>query len=279
MEAAICSIFAFGIFGGFGFLIYLLILVVKRSGRLNQSFRAAAVTMKGNFVQGGVWKRPRISLRYGNTAARLRILKKAGGDETELTVNWPAGKQRFEMHSRVEGMTFRRADWTQVDFGHESLDMALVLKAENPQGFSRLLSDGVKWQLERLLTFLPHQRFYCGCLRRELVLRKTGLIKNNAELVQFVRFGLELYDQFQLTQVDGIDFVESQEATLLDQIHCPVCGEPIESRLVICVDCKTPHHQECWEYNGRCATFACGQEVFSKPAVARPIEDPRGKGS
>ena len=269
----ICTAFVFVLFGFVGVLIYLFALALNRTGRLNQAFRHAAVTMKGHFVPGGVWKKPRATMRYGSTAARLRVVRFAGSECTELTINWPTAPLRFEILSRRDEGHFIKKDWATLELGEPRLEQELHLRTEKPQGMNVLLSDGVKWQLERLLLFLPHQKLYCGSLRRELVLRKSGVIKNGQELVQLIRFGLELYDQLQLTQVDGIDFVESAEATLLEQIDCPICGDPIESQLVTCVSCKTPHHRDCWDYNGRCATFACGQEVFATPAVAHPIND------
>lgn len=273
LSGVVCSAFALVVLGGMGALVYLFALAMNRTGRLNQAFRLATVAMNGHFVPGGVWKKPRATMRYGSTAARLRIVRFAGNDCTELTINWPNAALRFEILSRRDEEHFRKKDWTSLEFGEQRLDENLYLRAEKPEAMKVLLSDGVKWQIERLLLFLPHQNLYCGSLRRELVLRKSGVIKNGQELVQLIRFGLELYDQLQLTQVDGIDFVESAEATLLEQIDCPICGEPIESQLVTCVSCKTPHHRDCWEYNGRCATFACGQEVFATPAVAHPVQD------
>ena len=269
----ICGAFALGLLGFIGFLVYMLALAMSRTGRLNQAFRLAAITMKGHFFPGGVWKKPRMTMRYGSTAARLRVVRFAGSDCTELTINWPTVRSRFEILSRHNEEHFAKKNWSAVEFGEPRLDQTLRLRTEKPEVMQVLLSDGVKWQLERLMLFLPHQNLYCGSLRRELVLRKSGVIKNGQELVQLIRFGMELYDQLQLTQVDGIDFVESAEATLLEQVDCPICGESIERQLVTCVSCKTPHHQDCWEYNGRCATFACGQEVYATPAVAHPIKD------
>lgn len=42
---------------------------------------------------------------------------------------------------------------------------------------------------------------------------------------------------------------------------CQVCGDPMESEVVRCERCDTPHHGACWEYIQGCSTFAC-------PAVA-----------
>ena len=40
--------------------------------------------------------------------------------------------------------------------------------------------------------------------------------------------------------------------------RCPICSEDIDGRLVlVCQDCGTPHHVDCWLFNGGCAIFAC----------------------
>lgn len=38
---------------------------------------------------------------------------------------------------------------------------------------------------------------------------------------------------------------------------CPVCGTAMFSATVRCELCRTPHHSECWQYMGRCSTYAC----------------------
>jgi hypothetical protein len=40
--------------------------------------------------------------------------------------------------------------------------------------------------------------------------------------------------------------------------RCLICVSALESEVVLCIRCRTPHHQGCWEYAGECATFACG---------------------
>lgn len=51
---------------------------------------------------------------------------------------------------------------------------------------------------------------------------------------------------------------------------CPVCGESFAERhsgpdhrepeddYVLCKDCFTPHHRQCFDWNGKCAQYACG---------------------
>ena len=42
--------------------------------------------------------------------------------------------------------------------------------------------------------------------------------------------------------------------------ECQICGASLARGAVVrCAKCATPHHRDCWEFNGRCSTFACGE--------------------
>ena len=43
---------------------------------------------------------------------------------------------------------------------------------------------------------------------------------------------------------------------------CPVCGSLMETGIVRCSSCRTPHHRECWNYIGACSTYACGGKTL-----------------
>ena len=46
-------------------------------------------------------------------------------------------------------------------------------------------------------------------------------------------------------------------------MKCLVCGDPIQpGNLVGCGSCDTPHHRDCFEYNGHCAVYACGSKTY-----------------
>jgi len=48
---------------------------------------------------------------------------------------------------------------------------------------------------------------------------------------------------------------------------CPVCGESFgekDSDYVVCKDCFTPHHKQCFEWNGKCAQYACGSKQMHR---------------
>jgi len=51
--------------------------------------------------------------------------------------------------------------------------------------------------------------------------------------------------------------VQLGEVRVLTGGECPVCGTPMNELIVRCETCRTPHHDECWKYMGRCSTYAC----------------------
>jgi hypothetical protein len=45
---------------------------------------------------------------------------------------------------------------------------------------------------------------------------------------------------------------------------CQVCLEKMDSRVVYCAKCRTPHHEECWSYMGQCSTYGCREIRFQR---------------
>lgn len=46
--------------------------------------------------------------------------------------------------------------------------------------------------------------------------------------------------------------------------QCQVCSETMETRVVYCGKCRTPHHEECWSYVGTCSTYGCREIRFTR---------------
>ncbi|MCS6863250.1 MAG: hypothetical protein NZT92_23330, partial [Abditibacteriales bacterium] len=59
--------------------------------------------------------------------------------------------------------------------------------------------------------------------------------------------------------------IEILEVRLDNEAVCRVCGTRIDSDVVLCRRCYTPHHHDCWHYAGRCSTYACGERRYIKP--------------
>lgn len=47
---------------------------------------------------------------------------------------------------------------------------------------------------------------------------------------------------------------------IFEDAACRVChGSLVQGKVVRCAKCTTPHHRDCWDFNGRCSTFGCGE--------------------
>ncbi len=56
----------------------------------------------------------------------------------------------------------------------------------------------------------------------------------------------------------GITFLPGPATEEAGLAECQVCGGAMREDLVACARCRTPHHRSCWNYVGRCSTYACG---------------------
>jgi hypothetical protein len=50
-----------------------------------------------------------------------------------------------------------------------------------------------------------------------------------------------------------------------ESARCRICGELIYFSRVLCSECDTPHHLDCWEYNGSCSVYGCGSRQYYFP--------------
>jgi hypothetical protein len=106
-----------------------------------------------------------------------------------------------------------------------------------------------------------------------MLLRKKWSSTRPADVEQFVELALALYDQAQLTRTTGIEFKEEGSIQAIENAQCRVCGDVMDSDIVYCRRCKTPHHRECWEYNGACSTYGCRETQYLLPRQSAPLPD------
>jgi predicted RNA-binding Zn-ribbon protein involved in translation (DUF1610 family) len=91
----------------------------------------------------------------------------------------------------------------------------------------------------------------------EAVLRKPVGLKDDDALQLFVRLSMPVLTRaIKLCTVTGVEILE---AASTGEGDCPVCGHALGEDAVRCAKCRTPHHKDCWEYLGACATYACGE--------------------
>lgn len=82
------------------------------------------------------------------------------------------------------------------------------------------------------------------------------------EYRELERTALEFLEAILETEaVAGIKWIDATPETAG---NCEVCGTELKDRVVHCSRCKTPHHEECWQYTGECSTYACQEKTYVK---------------
>lgn len=60
----------------------------------------------------------------------------------------------------------------------------------------------------------------------------------------------------------------------MNETVCGVCGSQLGPPLELCPRCESPHHQDCWEYNGGCSVYGCVRATPGAAAQAVPAPAP-----
>lgn len=235
----------------------------RRYGGIGKGLRKGAKTFATVF---GL-KKPSLRFNYGRTYCWLKNRKRADfstSRSTEISMNWPQRNLILEIATfpRQSFVTGKANVLRQVSVEDPQFQSNFYVSSNKPVTAKRILNNGVQWQLEQLRRHMGNQELLVTIVRGKLTVCKPGYIKSHQELEDFVRFSLNLFDQMMLVDAKGIEFVNDNEASVVNDVKCPICSEEIMHNMVVCSRCKTPHCLDCWQYNGQCATFACSEKRF-----------------
>jgi hypothetical protein len=161
-----------------------------------------------------------------------------------------------------------------VEFDWEDFRRRWHVLAEDGEAVRQLFSDGVRLALEMLWRQPVPSEMTVSLTPGWLVVRKVWYSPRGAELETFVERACALSDQINLAAAAGIEFVAEPQVQLLEDARCGVCGDALATELVVCRRCNTPHHRECWQFTGGCATYGCGGRECAVPGVASLLNTP-----
>ena len=249
----------------------------QRSGRTRRqqmAYRQLAQHFHGVCQRGGWFGYPSVRFRYGAASASVTTYSLGGSVRvTQVQIEWPDPSFRCEIATRDGFASTTSLDGLRpIAINVPEFNNMYVLRGTALPEIQQLLSGAVRWQIEKLRRLFGDRRVRVVIGHGGLTIQKRCEIQSFQELLEFTRLSLELYDQAMLTRAAGIEFVEELSAQLLENVTCQICGDSIEEQLVYCRRCKTPHHLDCWQYNGTCSVFACGETRFEKPVVAQVAE-------
>jgi len=260
------------------FVISIAVAAMRRINRWNRTYERLSKRYggksrgaKSTLIYGFGFNRPSLTFHYGRTFCSLRNRKSllfSTRRSTELSMIWPDKLFRLEVSTsptRLRGWGAKLMQ--QVEMDSPQFQSDFYVSSNKPYVAQRLLTHSVQWQIEQLRRHMGNNEVQIVISRMSLVVSKPGYIKDHQELDDFVRFGLDLFDQLMLVNAEGIEFVNDDQASIVTDVKCPICSEDILLDMVVCTRCKTPHCRDCWQYNGQCATFACSETRFIESGI------------
>lgn len=249
-----------------------------RGGRWNEAFKHVARRVHGVMHAGGWFYWPSVWFQHGEAQARLTIhpIRGSRGERClQLAIQQREITSRCEIYysqTRPALLPLRRG-LLPVEFDWDDFRRRWQVLAEDGDTAKRLLSDGVRLAIELLWRQPIPGELTMSLAPGWLVVRKVWHSPRGADLEAFVERACALSDQLNLAAASGIEFVAGEEPQLMETARCGVCGDSLASEIVVCRRCNTPHHRECWQYGGGCATYGCGGRECFVPGVA-PLAAP-----
>ncbi len=258
-------------------IVLVLLYVINRVGtsptRTRRGLRELATRRSGTFHVQGVRRTPTTRFRYGETTVVIRAAAfRHGRLTTDVLMDWPDRELDLDVQSISAGRNLApSAELPVLPVKNNEFNRHFVAHGQPEQIALTWLSDGVCWQLARLCESPRQWGLRLTVHAGTMTVQKPVGLRHTNDLDELTRLALELYDQAMLTRAEGIDFLNDGQAQVLEDPECQVCGEVIVGTMVVCRRCQTPHHRDCWEYNGKCAIYGCGETHYVEPSTGRIV--------
>ncbi|MBI4861620.1 MAG: hypothetical protein HY815_15365 [Candidatus Riflebacteria bacterium] len=159
-----------------------------------------------------------------------------------------------------------------LEIGDVDLDRRLLIQAAPVEALDACVREGLKTALCQLVRVdewpnVVHISLTPGRLvvqRSAWVLWAIPAWKQEELLVRRLQEAVGAVAKVLLDHVSAAETERAAQAPPLEleagTASCLVCGQSLGQQFVVCRRCDTPHHRDCWNYNGSCALYACGSK-------------------
>lgn len=243
---------------------------------LKQAFSRFAEEREGRRLDRAPYEGPRVAYLHRATRAVVglhAVAHEDGSEErfTQVSYAVPVGwRHRIEIGPAVSGDSAESPPpglVRMVSTGDADFDRRTRILASDAEVVRTILDGPTRRVVEDLRGLLANDHVHWSASGSRILVRKRGVVRDLPELSLFARLCDALYDRllFAWERENGIEILEGPPEPSDDAPRCQVCSHPITSDArVRCRRCRTPHHPDCWDFNGGCATFACGEKVHLK---------------
>lgn len=229
------------------------------------TLRRVAQRLGGTFVEGGYFNRPALALRLDGRSARVEFFggSKNSSPYTKVIVN-AGGASPGWLHILEEGFgqSFLKMFGAQdLEIGDREFDREYVIKATPAVLATRLFSP--ERRLEGMRIVRRIRGYSDGTFDLDahtVTVMVRQLLREESDLMNLITCAKD-FATFVLGSTPSIEVcrgeIVMEEVRVAAGGECPVCGTAMTTGTVRCELCRTPHHAECWQYMGRCSTYAC----------------------
>jgi hypothetical protein len=242
-------------------------------GGRHRAYHILAARHRGRVESRGVSDPPTVSFAHKGSSVRIGLAPNAPGQ---------SHGPRFRVVSRFpKGIPFRlelaprsRAAPTQAPKGTRLVRIRdpqfhrdYLVQANDPDIADDWLGAGsTREAIERLRRLCPPSGMLLSVNpERILVQVDRNLAAQPEALLSAVAEALWLHDRLlecvHRRVAQGIAIIDAgpPQGEVVEAPLCKICCGPIEdaNRRVLCAVCQTPHHDDCWEFNGGCSVYGC----------------------
>lgn len=162
--------------------------------------------------------------------------------------------------------------WQAVSPKERTFEATFSLEGEPYDLLEGFRTPRAKGQLIRLRDKLGQSRLQVAVTGETLIVRKPDVFSKH-ELREFVEMSVDLFEtvrNYEQAPADEAMAIVTAEQKPAEPGVCQVCGEVIAGQEVRCSRCHSPHHLECWNYNGECSIYACGSKQYYEVDTPAP---------
>jgi hypothetical protein len=254
-------------------MVVVILAIVYSSGQakaLNEAYGKVARRFQGRMIEAGMFGRPAILFHHiGGASVKVDVHSTGGKNPTYYTqvhIAWPDRTTRCEVYpERFTSRVGKMLGFLDIEIGSPKFDEDFIIIGNSVGGVREVLTPEVQTALYSLRRMKNNDHIYMSIGGGKMLVKKLGLLRTEPELVQYIEAALDLYDRalHRGHSAVGIEFVSEGKTETATEVVCQICGEAITTELVHCRRCKTPHHEDCWEYFGGCSTFGCGERRYT----------------
>lgn len=270
--------------GLFGFVMLTLVSRTNRWNRLHDHLkgRFGKRVPRPSLIKMLVSRSPALSFMYGSTRCEVSIrhrgLLRTKKRRLRLTVTWPVNtRPKKKSKSGTTYDTFlistdpsakiRFVSTKEVVAGSPDFQDRFHIKTTHSADVTELrtglLTGNVQHFVFRIASLGRSDDLMVKLHKGKLVFSKSDIGPKFQDTADFIQQALQIFDLLRLSESWGVKFLDGADATVIEDVVCPICTGGIADDLVSCARCQTPHCRDCWEYNGQCATFACRETRFT----------------